>query len=239
MLDADHINLDTVERFLAPSDFFTIDVAHFISKPAADCRSGCVCGATSGIDRSSRGNAGIHPEDRRNVSAAVQRSRADSYRHIESRKGRATSSPKSRWMKRTIRRRLRELLVILAAIADERIPIRRPLLRKFTGRFNKGVDYCDDIAQFTTRIRERSRSNRGRPYVNTACRTILKLSVHSGSDKFSIYAPIRKAPGKRSMPGLHLKTAGTTWLEELIGLSRSGRPRSGARQRNLRGGLVT
>src|SRR5580704_3048796 len=34
-VDADHINLDTVERFLAPSDFFTIDVAHFIGKPAA------------------------------------------------------------------------------------------------------------------------------------------------------------------------------------------------------------
>src|SRR5580658_2504674 len=33
-VDADHINLDTVDRFLAASDFFTIDVAHFIGKPA-------------------------------------------------------------------------------------------------------------------------------------------------------------------------------------------------------------
>src|SRR5258706_1932035 len=34
-VDADHINLDTVDRFIAPSDFFTIDVAHFIGQTAA------------------------------------------------------------------------------------------------------------------------------------------------------------------------------------------------------------
>src|SRR6202011_6342894 len=34
-VDADHINLDTVDRFLEPSDFFTIDVAHFIGRPPA------------------------------------------------------------------------------------------------------------------------------------------------------------------------------------------------------------
>ena len=46
----------------------------------------------------------------------------------------------------------------------------------------------------------------------------LKLSVHSGSDKFSIYEPIRAAL-RESGAGLHIKTAGTTWLEELIGLA--------------------
>jgi hypothetical protein len=49
----------------------------------------------------------------------------------------------------------------------------------------------------------------------------LKLSVHSGSDKFSIYQPIRAAI-ERHDAGLHLKTAGTTWLEEIIGLAESG-----------------
>jgi len=47
------------------------------------------------------------------------------------------------------------------------------------------------------------------------------LSVHSGSDKFSIYAPMRRAI-RRNDVGLHLKTAGTTWLEELIGLAEAG-----------------
>jgi hypothetical protein len=49
----------------------------------------------------------------------------------------------------------------------------------------------------------------------------LKLSVHSGSDKFSIYEPIRRAL-KKFNAGLHVKTAGTTWLEELIGLAEAG-----------------
>ena len=49
----------------------------------------------------------------------------------------------------------------------------------------------------------------------------LKLSVHSGSDKFSLYPIIRRALA-RTGAGLHLKTAGTTWLEELIGLAEAG-----------------
>ena len=49
----------------------------------------------------------------------------------------------------------------------------------------------------------------------------LKMSIHSGSDKFSIYGPIKEAL-KKFDAGLHLKTAGTTWLEELIGLALAG-----------------
>jgi hypothetical protein len=49
----------------------------------------------------------------------------------------------------------------------------------------------------------------------------LKLSVHSGSDKFSIYPIIRRAL-PRFNARLHLKTAGTTWLEEIIGLAEAG-----------------
>jgi hypothetical protein len=49
----------------------------------------------------------------------------------------------------------------------------------------------------------------------------LKLSVHSGSDKFSIYGPIARVLRKTGA-GVHLKTAGTTWLEEIAGLAASG-----------------
>src|SRR5262249_33286938 len=109
-----------------------------------------------------------------------------------------------------------ELLVILAAIADEGIPI-QTIAPKFTGRFNKGVDYVGDIAQFEREF------NADLAVIAHALRqyglpTNLKLSVHSGSDKFSIYAPIRRALA-RFDSGLHIKTAGTTWLEELIGLA--------------------
>ena len=112
-----------------------------------------------------------------------------------------------------------ELLVILAAIADERIPI-QTIAPKFTGRFNKGVDYVGDVVQFEKEFSE------DLAVIAFAIRQYglpanLKLSVHSGSDKFSIYAPIRRALRKFDA-GVHLKTAGTTWLEELIGLAEAG-----------------
>jgi hypothetical protein len=49
----------------------------------------------------------------------------------------------------------------------------------------------------------------------------MKLSIHSGSDKFSIYPRIHTAL-KKYDAGLHVKTAGTTWLEELTGLALAG-----------------
>ena len=49
----------------------------------------------------------------------------------------------------------------------------------------------------------------------------LKLSVHSGSDKFTIY-PVMAEIIRKYDKGLHLKTAGTTWLEEVIGLAVAG-----------------
>jgi hypothetical protein len=112
-----------------------------------------------------------------------------------------------------------ELLIILAAIADEGIPA-QTVAPKFTGRFNKGVDYVGDVAQFEIEFSNDIAA------VAFAVKQYglpanLKLSVHSGSDKFSIYGPIRRTL-KKWDAGVHLKTAGTTWLEELIGLAESG-----------------
>ena len=112
-----------------------------------------------------------------------------------------------------------ELLIILAMIADEGIPI-QTIAPKFTGRFNKGVDYVGDVAQFTKEFNEDLAA------IAYAVKTYglpenLKLSVHSGSDKFSIYKAIHDAVISFDA-GVHLKTAGTTWLEELIGLAEAG-----------------
>jgi hypothetical protein len=109
-----------------------------------------------------------------------------------------------------------ELLLILAAIADEQIPI-QTIAPKFTGRFNKGVDYVGDVRQFEKEftadlaVIAQAVERYGLP-------ANLKLSVHSGSDKFSIYPAIRRALAATGA-GVHVKTAGTTWLEELIGLA--------------------
>ena len=112
-----------------------------------------------------------------------------------------------------------ELLIILAMIADQKIPI-QTIAPKFTGRFNKGVDYVGDVKQFAKEFEEDLAAiafaikKYGLP-------ANLKLSVHSGSDKFSIYRAIHDG-AKKFNAGVHLKTAGTTWLEELIGLAEAG-----------------
>lgn len=113
-----------------------------------------------------------------------------------------------------------EMFFILEAIAAEEIPA-QTIAPKFTGRFNKGVDYVGDVAQFTTEFEA------DLAVIEYAIKTFglpanLKLSVHSGSDKFSIYQPMRQAMQKFNA-GIHLKTSGTTWLEELIGLALAGR----------------
>jgi len=112
-----------------------------------------------------------------------------------------------------------ELLAILAALADEGIPL-QVIAPKFAGRFNKGVDYVGDPARFETEFRSDV------AVIAHAVRTYelpgnLKLSVHSGSDKFSLYAAIHRALLDFGV-GVHVKTAGTTWLEELVGLSEAG-----------------
>ena len=91
---------------------------------------------------------------------------------------------------------------------------------KFTGRFNKGVDYVGDLAQFEKEFRD------DLAVIAFAVQKFglpanLKLSVHSGSDKFSLY-PIMRRALRETGAGLHLKTAGTTWLEEVIGLAEAG-----------------
>src|SRR5258705_13894011 len=112
-----------------------------------------------------------------------------------------------------------ELLIILAAIADEKIPI-QTIAPKFTGRFNKGVDYVGDVAQFTKEFNEDLAA------IAFAIKTYvlpenLKLSVHSGSDKFSIYNASHEAM-KAFDAGLHMKTAGKTARGGLNGFVGAG-----------------
>ena len=141
------------------------------------------------------------------------------YRHVASAKGEGNFIAEVSMDETDSPQTPPELLVILAAIADEKIPA-QTVAPKFTGRFNKGVDYVGDVAQFEKEF------NEDIAVISHAVKTYelpanLKLSVHSGSDKFSIYEPIRRALA-RTGAGIHVKTAGTTWLEEIIGLAEAG-----------------
>jgi tagaturonate epimerase len=223
-VDADHIRLETVDRYLPHADFYTIDVADSIGRFATAeavsdfaLRHPELIGDVDipGVD----GGLEVRAADVEQVAAkylfAVQEA-AWIYRHIAQVKGEGTFITEVSMDETDVPQTPLDLLVILAALADERIPL-QTIAPKFTGRFNKGVDYVGDVAQFAKEFNEDlavirfAVSAYGLP-------DNLKLSIHSGSDKFSIYGPIRDAL-ERHDAGLHLKTAGTTWLEELIGLA--------------------
>ncbi len=77
------------------------------------------------------------------------------------------------------------------------------LAPRYIGRFEKGVDYIGEVAAFESDFAIHAAIAR--------CFGPYKLSLHSGSDKFSVYAP-----AMRQTRGLvHLKTAGTSYLEAL------------------------
>src|SRR6185312_15398602 len=180
-VDADHINLDTVDRFLEPSDFFTIDVAHFIGQPAAQADLDPFIARHSELPGAARTAA--------KYLAAVQEA-GRIYRYIASRKGEGNFIAEVSMDETDEPQTPPELLMILAAIADEKIPI-QTIAPKFTGRFNKGVDYVGDVAQFTREF-EGDLAAIDQAIRDYGLPDNLKLSVHSGSDKFSIYEPIRK-----------------------------------------------
>jgi tagaturonate epimerase len=226
-IDADHIRLETVDRFIEPSDFFTIDVADFIGKPAtADSIQKFISHHPELIGKIVIPGAGdafkTTRADVERIAAkylfAVQEA-GKLYRHIVKAKGEGKFITEVSMDETDSPQTPPELLMILAMMADEKIPV-QTIAPKFTGRFNKGVDYVGDVKQFEKEF------NDDLAVIAYAIREYnmpdsLKLSVHSGSDKFSIYQPIRKAL-ERFNAGLHIKTAGTSWLEELIGLAEAG-----------------
>lgn len=223
-VDADHVGLKTVDLFLDASDFFTLDVADFIEKPADEKDieafvqkflkyAGTL--AFPGIAEKFEVNQNKIREIAHKYLFAVQEA-GRIYRHILTKKAGVQFVVEVSMDETKEPQTPLEMFFILAAIAQEGIPA-RTIAPKFTGRFNKGVDYVGDLAQFTKEF-EQDLAAIQMAKKEFSLPADLKLSVHSGSDKFSIYKPIHQAL-KKFNAGLHLKTAGTTWLEEVIGLA--------------------
>ena len=225
-VDADHIGLKTVDRFLAASDFFTLDVADFTGKPADDASIAAFVKTASTLAGSLPIPGIARPLDitpatietiARKYLLAVQEA-GRIYRHIAASKPASDLVIEVSMDETDLPQTPLELLFILLAIAQEKIPA-QTIAPKFTGRFNKGIDYVGDLAVFEQEFNDDlailafATGQLGLP-------DNLKLSVHSGSDKFSLYPIMRKAM-RHFDAGLHLKTAGTTWLEEVIGLAES------------------
>ena len=187
-VDADHINLGNVDRFIPASDFFTIDVADYIGKTGT--------------------------LEERFLPAIREAGKI--YRHIASVKGAGNFVTEVSMDEVDAAQSPEELRYILKELAKEQVPL-QTIAPKFTGRFNKGVDYRGDLAQFEKEFEQDLQviAECVREY---GLPENLKLSIHSGSDKFSIY-PIMGRLIRKYDAGIHIKTAGTTWLEEIIGLA--------------------
>ncbi len=226
-VDADHIGLTNVDRFIKASNFFTIDVADHIGQPADDEAIRWYVRAMSEF-KGKIDVPGLHTplevtDDllqmaaRKYVAAVAEADRV--YRHIARLKGAGTFITEISVDESATAQSPAELFLILGAIAQRGIPL-QTIAPKFSGAFLKGVDYVGDVHQFAREFEEDI------AVIAFAIKTFgllpnLKLSVHSGSDKFSLY-PVMHRILKKHDAGVHLKTAGTTWLEEVIGLAASG-----------------
>ena len=223
-VDADHIGMGNLDRFIESSDFFTLDVADYIAKKSAETDVDAFVRKYAGYV-GSLDLAGI--DEKFEISEGLIRAAAGKfllavkeagriYRHIEAVKGKGNFITEVSMDETGEPQTPAEMLFILAAIADEGIPA-QTIAPKFSGRFNKGVDYVGHVEEFAGEF-ERDLAVLDFAVKEFALPVELKLSVHSGSDKFSIYGPINRALQKFDS-GVHVKTAGTTWLEELIGLA--------------------
>lgn len=226
-VDADHINMDTVDRFIESSDFFTIDVASYIGKRAEDQE---IAEFVASVERYT-GNLNI-PGTK--LSFSVSKSQVTQiaekylfaaikafaiYRKIEKAKGKDNFITEVSMDEVPNPQTPVELFFILKMLASENIPL-QTIAPKFSGRFNKGVDYVGDPENFAYEFES------DLMVIDYAIKEFglpenLKMSIHSGSDKFAIY-PYIGSIIKKHNKGIHVKTAGTTWLEEVIGLAESG-----------------
>jgi len=225
--DADHIGLETVDRFTVSCNFFTLDVAHFIGKKplpemakdfAAKYSKYLGTMKIPGIKQPLNVSLDFLHNLAGNYLVAVDEV-ARIYEHLCDVKGKGNFITEVSVDEAKLVQGPLELFFILALLKEKGVEVQN-IAPKFSGLFAKGVDYIGDVKGFTAEFEQHV------AVIRYAVKELglpqnLKLSVHSGSDKFSIY-PAIKAALRKFDAGIHVKTAGTTWLEEVIGLAKGG-----------------
>jgi tagaturonate epimerase len=226
-VDADHINLQSVDAYVEHSNFFTLDVADSIGEQGDKNEARAMLEKLQqfkgelkipGIDESFLITDALLQEVVGKFFCAVKEA-SKIYRRIREIRGNDDFVTEVSMDEVEQAQTPVELFFILMMIRQFEIPA-QTIAPKFTGRFNKGVDYVGDVGLFKKEFEQ------DLLVIDYAVKTFglpanLKLSVHSGSDKFSIYPVIGELIRKYDK-GIHVKTAGTTWLEEVIGLSMAG-----------------
>jgi hypothetical protein len=226
-VDADHINFDTVDRFIESSDFFTIDVASYIGKKAEEAEIKEFISAVTQYEAELKipGITKPFTISKQQIARIAEKylfaaqKAFEIYSKIEKIKGMGNFITEVSMDEVPDPQTPAELFFILRMLASENIPV-QTIAPKFSGRFNKGVDYVGNPQDFALEFESDLK------VIDFAIKEFglpenLKMSIHSGSDKFAIYPQIGSVI-RRYNKGIHLKTAGTTWLEEVIGLAVSG-----------------
>ena len=227
LVDADHITKETVSEFTYSSDFFTIDVADKLGvKPLQGEKEKFVRDHQhlmgelfiDGILEPYRITLADIEDMADNFLMAVREAR-ETYELIKTTKGDEYFSIEVSMDEVEEPQSPLQLYLILLMLSEENVPV-NTIAPKFSGRFNKGVDFAGNREAFEKEFEQDLLVlEHAKKHLNFS--SVLKLSIHSGSDKFSLY-PIMNKLVRKHDAGLHLKTAGTTWLEELIGLAESG-----------------
>jgi len=226
--DADHITFETVDRFIPHCTFFTLDVAEEIGQPADTASINTFLHAAAPyldteIEIPGMKEPLVIPHARAVAAAgaflAATQAAGKLYQKIAAAKDPATFVTEVSMDEVDTPQGPEDILLILLALSLQEVPI-QTLAPRFSGRFNKGVDYVGEVQQFRTEFEADMLVLKWAAEEFDFPPT-LKLSVHSGSDKFAIYPVIRELIKKHNL-GLHIKTAGTTWLEEIIGLAEAG-----------------
>jgi hypothetical protein len=227
LVDADHITSETVGPFIGSSDYFTIDLAESLGRSPDRARAEAFLKEMAPFRGDLDIEGALEPVHvtegllravaARYLSAVEEAGRV--YRHIESVKGRGNFVTEVSLDEVADPQTAAELFLVLGALAREGVPV-QTIAPKFRGEFLKGIEYVGDPRGFAQDfasdigVIDYARRAFGLPQD-------LKLSIHSGSDKFSLYPFIRTAINATGA-GFHLKTAGTTWLEEVIGIATAG-----------------
>ena len=160
-VDADHIGIANVDKFIPSCDFFTLDVADFIGKlPAASDleRFARACEQFKGnlrIPLTSK-EFPVTDETIRVIGTkylyAVKEA-ANTYRHIKKYKTNGDFIVEVSMDETDVPQTPVELFFILFAVAQEEIPI-QTIAPKFSGKFLKGIDYVGDVHAFAREFEE-------------------------------------------------------------------------------------
>ena len=225
-VDADKITIDTVDKYISHANYFSVDVSGEIDRSADDkeinrlvevCNDALGVATVDGVDDHEITTYELTAMAQKFCRAALAVKQV--YDRILAERKVKDFAIEVSMDEAQVNQTPFEIYYMLLFLSKYQVPV-DVIGPKFKGAFKKGVDYEDDVEAFANEF-EHFILVIKHLIKNTNLPEQLKLVVHSGSDKFSIYPVMHELMIKHQV-GIHLKTSGTTWLEELIGLAEAG-----------------